>query len=317
MPKPEPAARLVIPAAGPPAPLPSRRRMLRVAHLTDIHVKPELGIPRGMEAALRHLADLPACRRPDFVINGGDAVFDTLDVSADRTKALWTLWNKVMADGCGLSVEHVIGNHDISGWNRAKSGATGAEPGYGKAWALEMYGLTQPYRSFERAGWKFVVLDSCMPGPAERGGPGFSYVPRLDEDQFAWLADELASTPAATPVCVVSHVPFLSAAALQFMQKGGDDDGWHVPAFLMHVDGRRATDLFARHPNVRVVLSGHLHMVDRVDFHHTVYLCDGSVCGDWWKGPFRQFEPGYALVDLFDDGSCEREYVDWGWKPAP
>ena len=34
---------------------PNRKRTLRVAHLTDVHVKPELGAVEGLTAALRHV----------------------------------------------------------------------------------------------------------------------------------------------------------------------------------------------------------------------------------------------------------------------
>jgi len=53
----------------------------------------------------------------------------------------------------------------------------------------------------------------------------------------------------------------------------------------MHVDAAKIKDLFAKHKNVKLCLSGHLHLVDRVDYNGVTYLCDGAVCGGWWKGP--------------------------------
>ena len=48
----------------------SRKRMLRFAHLTDIHVKPEKGAAKGMAAALRHAQSLED--PPEMIFTGGD-----------------------------------------------------------------------------------------------------------------------------------------------------------------------------------------------------------------------------------------------------
>ena len=46
-------------------------------------------------------------------------------------------------------------------------------------------------------------------------------------------------------------------------------------------------------------------------------MCGGAVCGAWWKGSrFNECEPGYSLIDLYDDGSVERQYVAYGWVPV-
>ena len=66
-----------------------------------------------------------------------------------------------------------------------------------------MLGLTQTYYSYEKAGWKFIALDSI-------GERSYS----LDDVQYAWLQQEIASTN--KPVCIYSHVPIISAAALMY-----------------------------------------------------------------------------------------------------
>ncbi len=38
------------------------------------------------------------------------------------------------------------------------------------------------------------------------------------------------------------------------------------------------------------------------------------MCGAWWKGAYQECEPGYALVDLYSDGSFDNRYVRFGWK---
>lgn len=284
----------------------SRRRVLRIAHLTDVHVQPERKAGEGFGACLRHVQEQKD--RPDVIFSGGDCIMDSLGADQARTKLQWELWQKVLRDECSLPVEHCIGNHDVWGWHREGSRATGDEPLYGKKWAMEALGLARPYRSFDRAGWHFVVLDSTHPD-------GGTYKGRLDDEQFEWLGGDLRRTDPKTPVLILSHIPILGACVFfdGETEKSGD---WVVPAAWMHTDARRLKDLFHQHPNVKVCLSGHIHLVDRVDYLGVSYLCNGAVSGGWWKGDYQECSPGYALVDLFADGSFENRYVTFGWKPV-
>lgn len=286
---------------------PARRRTLRLAHLTDIHLQPERAAARGLAECLRHVQALKD--PPQLILNGGDSVMDVFATSAQRAKVQADLWHKVWKDECSLPVEHCIGNHDVWGWNKEKSQTTGDEPGWGKAWALELLGLKQRYRSFDRAGWHFVVLDSTFP-------KGDGYTARLDDEQFDWLARDLAGTPATTPVLVLTHIPILAVCAYfdGENEKSGD---WRVPGAWMHIDARRIKDLFLQHRNVKLCLSGHEHMVDRCEYLGVSYICNGAVSGGWWKGPYHEFEPGYGLIDLHDDGSFGWEFVRYPWTPVP
>lgn len=280
-----------------------RRRTLRIAHLTDIHLQPERDAPRWVEAVLRELTSLDD--PPDLVLNGGDVIMDALAANEERTRVQWELVQRAFA-GFPLPLRHCIGNHDIWGWNQAKSGATGSERLYGKAWALEALGLAACYYTFDMAGWHFVVLDSSL-----RTGDG--YTARLDEAQFDWLEADLAATPATTPVLVLSHIPIL--AACPFFDGDNEKTGnWVVPGTWMHIDARRLKDLFHRHPNVRICLSGHIHLLDRVEYNGVTYLCNGALSGSWWKGSYQETPPGYALIDLNGWGVESVVYRQYGWS---
>ena len=283
------------------------KRALRLAHLTDMHVQPERRGAEGLAACLRHVQS--QADAPELVLTGGDTVMDSFAQDEARTRLQWELWKKVLRSECRLPVESCLGNHDVWGWNKKNSRTTGDEALYGKRWAMDIFGVDSPYRSFDRAGWHFVVLDSTFPH-----GEG-SYEGRLDEKQFAWLERDLKATPAQTPVLVLSHIPILSAAVFLIgeNEKSGD---WIVPRSYVHIDARRIKDLFYQHPNVKLCLSGHLHAVDRVDYLGVSYLCNGAVSGAWWRGKHYEHDAGYALIDLYDDGSFGGEYVTYGWKPA-
>ncbi|MFO0901238.1 MAG: metallophosphoesterase [Pirellulales bacterium] len=305
------AAACALPAlargAEPAATRQPRKRALRLAHLTDVHVQPELAAGRGFAAALHAVQQLDD--KPQLILGGGDAVMDSFGADEARTRLQWDLWKKVLAGECSLPSKHCLGNHDVWGWDKKESKCTGEEPLYGKRWALEALGLERPYYSFDQAGWHIVALDST-----QSDGKG-GYVARLDEPQYDWLVRDLAAVPRTTPVLLLSHIPLLTVTS--FMELKPNEAGdWVVPGGWMHQDFVRLAALFRQHPNVRLCLSGHMHQVDRVDFQGVTYLCSGAVCGDWWKGAYHDCPAGFAVIDLFDDGTHASEYVNYGWKPV-
>lgn len=285
----------------------ARTRAIRLAHLTDTHIQPELRATEGVTACLRHMRaqDDP----PELVVTGGDLIMDAFEQPADRTRALWDLWVRTLRDECPVPVEHCLGNHDIWGWNRRRSGTSGDEARWGKRWAVDALGLPGPYRSFDRAGWHFVILDSTHPDPNDADG----YIAQLDPEQHAWLESDLARVPAGVPIVVVSHIPILSAIAL-LANKEDVALERNIPAGLMHTDAKRLVNLFLKHPGVKLCLGGHLHQLDRIDYQGVSYLCGGAVSGSWWKGRHRQCDEGYGLVDLYTDGTFEHRYQTYGWK---
>jgi 3',5'-cyclic AMP phosphodiesterase CpdA len=211
------------------------------------------------------------------------------------------VWDRVFNSEVKLPHATCLGNHDVLGWGRRGDLEAARDPDYGKVLALRRLALKDRYYSFDRAGWHFVILDSMQIDY----GNGNGYTARLDDEQFAWLERDLAQTESATPVCVMSHIPILSAAA--FLDGDLAESGsWLVPGAWMHVDARKIQHLFLKHPNVKACLSGHLHMVDDVTYLGVRYLCNGAVCGAWWNGSHYEFGPAYAMFDFFSDGTLER-----------
>jgi len=289
--------------------LPPRKHggTIRVAHLTDFHVQPELDAPRGMAKCLHHAQS----RKPDLIINTGDCVMNTLHVDRARAQVQWDIWNRVLKNECSTPIAHCLGNHDIWGWAKDASHTTGAEPGWGKKWALDALGLSKPYHAFDHGAWRFIMLDSVQPAPE-----GLWYT-KIDDEQFAWLEQELAAT--RKPVFIGSHVPIVSPAVwLDPGRIAGTPDAPAVAVRRVHVDCKRIGALFAKHPNVKLCVSGHLHEVDRADFMGVTYLNNPAVCGDWWKGLHRGvFGEMYTLLDLHPDGTFDYERIDYGWTPVP
>jgi len=289
------------------------RRVLRLAHLTDLHIQPEREAARGVADCLEHVQSLPeriGIEAPELIITGGDTIMDCLATGRDRTKLQWDLWQKAKADHCGLEIRSVIGNHDVWGWTKSRAGTTGEEPLYGKAWACEEFGRATPWESFDKAGWHIVLLDSTFPHQE-------IYIGKLDEAQWDWLEKDLAAVPATTPVLIVSHIPILSVYPLAIARpkaKGEELPTFSVDGRYMHVDHARFQKLFAKHRNIKACLSGHLHIVEDIEYGGMRYLCNGAVAAGWWRGLHQGTDYGYALVDLFDDGTVACRYVPYGWK---
>ncbi len=279
------------------APVAERQRTLRFAHLTDIHVQPERGADEGLAQCLRHVQ---SHQDPvQLIVTGGDSVFDAFAVDHARSKMLADLWKGIFKQDCSLPAQHCLGNHDGRGWDDSEFA--------GKAWALEMFGLAKPYHSFDQGGWRFIVLDSVRPYEKR-------YTSGLDPEQRAWLESELERSPKTTPIVVVSHIPIISVTAFSFDHDAVTEDHQRVPGGLMHLDGSSLHELFKKHGNVKLCLSGHMHLNDRCDVDGVSYICDGAVCGDWWNGDPRRSDEGYGLIDLYNDGTFDHAYTPFDWK---
>jgi hypothetical protein len=140
-----------------------------------------------------------------------------------------------------------------------------------------------------------------------------SYTAKLDDEQFTWLSNELKRTAKEKSICIVSHIPILSASVF-FDGENESSGDWKIPGAWMHVDVRRIKDLFVNYPNIKLAISGHVHLADYTAYLGVNYLCNGAACGAWWKGSYQEFPPMYAIIDLFEDGTYQSELVYYKWQ---
>ena len=284
---------------------PAMEGVLRVAHMTDVHVLPERRGAEGMAACLRHIHEHG---KPSLILNTGDCIMDSFNQDKARTDLQWELWHKVLRDECSLPIKHCLGNHDIWGWNKQRSKTTGSEALWGKARGLEELGLAQGYYSFDHGAWHFIVLDSMVPFED-------SYRARLDEEQFAWLAADLKKTDPNRPVLVGSHIPlFSTSVAIRHATPNVEVGEVVIGGGAMHMDIRRIAALFEKHPNVKLCISGHLHEIDRAEYKGVTYITNPAVSGGWWAGKVaNRWGQMYTMLELRPDGSFGVEHVDYGW----
>jgi 3',5'-cyclic-AMP phosphodiesterase len=270
----------IIAAVAPAGEEASRKPVLTFGHITDVHLRPEFDAPARFRTALRHMR----AHYPDvaLVLDTGDTVDGVK--SHDDAVAKWGFWKAgVEAELKGLPVYGVIGNHDAEG--------PAGDPLCGKESVCRTLGMPARYYSFDRAGWRFIVLD----------GNGIA----KDAEQAAWLEKQLASAPGTNPVLIASHQPIFSAGALV-----------HSPGDIMG-NWKNMVALFVKYPNVKLCLSGHVHLYDKVWYNGVSYVCGGAMSGYWWerekstdgRSAYHETRPGYGIVRLYADGSSDYEYV--------
>ncbi|HEY0655333.1 MAG TPA: metallophosphoesterase [Chryseosolibacter sp.] len=280
-------------------PKPSSKRVLRIAHITDVHILDQPEAERLFGQIIREINT--AKDKVDFIINTGDTVMDENKQTKETVEKRWNSWRKIM-DGNRLAVYSALGNHDVwYGPDEASDTEYKKDPRYGKQWAMEELKMPARHYTFQQKNWKFIALDSI------NGESGY----QLDGPQLEWLGKELSSTPTGVHVCVFNHVPILSMGALLYYTKRKPIADVKFPSGDMHNDHQAIKDVFHKSGNVRLCLSGHVHYVDAVDYLGVRYLCNGAVSGNWWGKPLTldEFPPVYTLIDLFEDGSTQHQYV--------
>lgn len=279
---------------------PDKKRALRIAHLTDIHL---LDKPHAETCYSRVLHVINTMTdKPDFIINTGDTLMDMNNQTRETVMTRWNVWQKIVQLDNKLPMYSALGNHDVwYGPDAERDAEYKKDKRYGKQWAIEMLNMPARYYAFTAKGWRFIALDSI------NGDIGY----QLDDEQFNWLQSELAR--ATLPVCVFNHVPILSIGALLYFTKRKPLQEITFPSGDMHRDHQRIKDLFHQHARVKLALSGHVHYVDRVEYLGVKYLCNGAVSGNWWSEPLAldEFPPVYTIIDLYEDGTSDSALVTY------
>ena len=285
------AAAAALPSIATPALAEPTPENFRFLFLTDTHLQPELDAIHGTDMAFRQARQIPA----DFVIQGGDHVFDALGVSKARATQLFDQYSKTEQD-LGLKVHHTLGNHDCFGVYPA-SGTGPADPDYGKKMWADRFGPT--YYSFDHKGHHVIILDSIGITPDR------AYEARIDDDQLSWLAKDLAAQKPGTPIIVTTHIPLVTAVASYTVPA---PQAAHGNGF---VNGPAAIKLFEGH-NVLGVLQGHTHVNETVLWHGIPYITSGAVCGNWWHGTRLGTPEGFTVVTV-ENGKLTTHYETTGF----
>ena len=151
-------------------------------------------------------------------------------------------------------------------------------------------------------GWKFMVLNSIEAAGRE------GYVGEIDSAQILWIKEELVRTDPSTPIVISTHIPFISAMTQRLSGSTVAND-----SSLVVYNAKEVLDFFKNH-NLKLVLQGHLHIVEDVFVDGVHYITGGAVCGGWWKGPYQWSGGGISLSHLRKRYFRLESLSDYGWE---
>ena len=287
---PKPTSAQSVPAAG----------GFRFVFMPCVHLRRDRRSPDGFRSAMTAVAALDPA--PDFILTGGDMCHNLRDQSLEQSVEMVDLFAEILGAGFKKPVHHCLGNHDLAAWNNKDAAG---DPRYGKRLTIQKLGMPGPYHSFDHGGWHFVALDYMF----ERGPGDFS--PEFGAEQMAWLRDDLAKT-AGRPTIIVSHAPVASAVEL-FSDRATVDDKSRAVPFGRVVKDTPALFEAVVGANVRAFLSGHLHLVEELNFDGHRLICSGSVSGHQWGGPRMGTPEGFGVLDCQPDATLQFSYQSHNW----
>jgi Icc protein len=192
---------------------------LCVVHLSDIHfLEDPSASQHGVRTADIFEWAIPMVNAvaPNLIVVGGDLTSDEKPASYRRARAGFARLR--------APVHAIMGNHDDRSVYRS---------------VFHPEGQPSPdpiYRAFDHGAWRFVLLDSHVPGAVEG---------RMDAPQLAWLDADLAAHPGRPTFAFVHHPPL--AIGVRWLDNLG---------FL---NGQDLVHIVERHPQVRAVFFGHVH----------------------------------------------------------
>lgn len=262
--------------------------------MTDIHIQPELNAVDGFRKAMDTINKL----KPELVITGGDLVMDALGQRQSRADSLYELY-KTEIKQLSMPVYNTVGNHELFGVY-PESGADTTHPLYGVNMFKQKLG--NPFYSFTHKNWRFFVLDDIEATKDRK------YTGHISGEQIEWLKKELAHIDTLTPLALVVHIPFLSS--LSQINKGAMEPNTEG---LVVSNSREILDLFNRY-NLKLVLQGHLHVLEDNYIKGIHFITGGAICGGWWKGPHEGTQEGFLYLK-FNRDSFTWNYVDYNWAP--
>lgn len=258
------------------------------AFLTDIHIKPEMNAPEGFQMAIDKVNDL----NPDFVITGGDLVYDVMRGNFEKSESLFELY-KTMSQGFKMPVYNCIGNHDLFGIYE-ESPEDESHPDYKYGMWERHFGKT--YYSFDHKGWHFITLNSLDVTENKR------YKSIFHEEQLQWLKEDVQKLAKDTPIVITTHIPMICTYSQLNGSAGRSVENAHEVFKILE------------NHNLKLVLQGHIHwkeyglVNDRFQF-----LTGGSIAGNGWKGRRHNTKEGFMKIKV-SGNDFSWEYIDHGWE---
>ncbi len=259
--------------------------------MTDVHLKDDSLICANFNRAIDRINNC----QPDFVVDGGDFIFDMNDEVYDEAKGALQKYETAVSR-LQSPLYNVIGNHDVLGVT--KKYRTTVDPNYQGKKVFERFFNDKTYYTFNHKGWQFFVLDCIQLNDSTM----LEYY--IDSKQLEWLSETLDTIDEETPIVLFSHVPFFSASAMY-------RDGSLARNSSVKVM-KNTKDILKcfKHHNLRLTLSGHLHQYESITIDNKQFVVGGAICGFWWRGAFGTTAEGFTKVDIVN-GEAKITYVPY------
>ncbi len=260
--------------------------------MSDIHYTTKFDAPRGFRMLVDTLNDI----NPDFVMVGGDIIYDALRVTEKEVVGNTTAYLKA-ASHIKAPLHYAMGNHEV--FQLYNKSADTNNTIFGKRFYEKYFG--KRYYSFNHKGWHFMVLDNIFITPDRK------YIGKIDSTQIAWIKEDLKTVDSLTPIAIMAHVPFITTLS-QWYGGGTNANDDKVAS----VDSHRIIKLFERN-NLRLILQGHLHYFEALNImNKTTVITAPSVSGKWWQGKQHDIEEGFIKLDI-DGDNISYQYIDYKW----
>ncbi len=258
------------------------------AFMTDVHIRPDPAVVHVFNRVVDTINTLDV----DFVISGGDQVFDVMRGNQAKSDSLFSLYQALIKN-IKVPVYHTVGNHELFGiYPESPEDSTHADYKYGM---FERY-FGNTYYSFDHKGWHFIVLNALDVVDKK-------YIGRIGKQQLAWLKADLAKVSLETPIAVTVHIPLVSAFNQLYPKPGQSSD---EPAIA---DRDEVLSAFKDH-RLKLVLQGHLHWSEALTIENrTHFITGGSVAGrPSWRGT-NHGPRGFLKFDVTADGRCAWQFI--------
>jgi Icc protein len=272
----------------------SQKGSIRLIFFTDVHARTEWETPKAMARAAR----LINAQKADLVIAGGDLITEGFQSSAERVEPRWDVYME-MHRAIQPDVYPAMGNHDLVAAIPNDGTPAAQDP---RKIFREKMNMDRTYYSFDAVGYHFVVLDAI-----QVTGDDYQYQGMVRPEELEWLSRDLSRVPRGTPIIAVTHIPLLTVfyAATEGAMSV-------APRNRVIINSRNVFAIMENH-NVILVLQGHLHAKELLNWRDTTFITGGAVCGRWWRGPWYGTEEGFNVITLTGN-RVEWEYIDYGWE---
>lgn len=266
---------------------------LRLGFYTDVHTRPGDEVSQALELAARTMAEEPV----DHWICGGDIIHAGHQSPVAACEPAFTRY-QTFVDGLGKPVHHVIGNHDLAGAFPGDGSPPAEDP---RARWRAFTGQSKTYHAFDCGEYRLISLDAI-----ELTGGETLYRGHIDSGQMKWLEQEIEALDPKQPVILATHIPFRTT----FAQSTEHPNAGHPPNLVVE-NANEVLELFENR-HLPLVLQGHLHSNEWIDWAGRKFLMGGAISGAWWRGPNRQTGFGYGTIRM-GGNRIIWDYRGYGW----